>query len=122
MANKYHARKIAVNGETFDSQREYNRWLKLRLLERAGMIRDLQRQVAFELIPAQYEWDCCLTDDGRLREKQKCVERACTYVADFVYYKGAEKVVEDAKGVRTEAYRIKRKLMLERHGIRVQEV
>lgn len=109
--SKYHNEKITVNGETFDSKNEFHRWCELKLLQRAGKITGLERQVQFTLIPAQYV-------DGKL------VEKACTYVADFVYYEQHDpciKVVEDVKGVRTETYRIKRKLMLQVWGIRIRE-
>lgn len=104
--NKYGAKKITdpATGFVFDSKAEFIRWHDLRLLERAGKISDLQRQVKYELIP-----------------KQKG-ERACTYLADFVYKDSdGNTVVEDTKGVRTDAYRIKRKLMLWVHGIRIKE-
>ena len=104
MRNKYGARKVkSPDGQVFDSQKEYNRWCNLRLLERAGKISDLKRQVKYELIPKQ---------EG---------ERACNYMADFVYCQDGETVVEDCKGFRTEGYKIKRKLMLWVHGIKVKE-
>lgn len=104
MRNKYGARKVtAPDGQVFDSQKEYNRWCNLRLLERAGRISDLKRQVSYELIPKQ---------NG---------ERACSYVADFVYNEGGKTVVEDCKGFRTEGYKIKRKLMLWVHNINIKE-
>ena len=104
--NKYHASKTEIDGIRFDSRKEAARYSELKLLERAGEIRDLQLQVPFELIPKQ---------EG---------ERACTYVADFVYHIAGtgEMVVEDAKGMRTDVYKIKRKLMLWRHGIKISEV
>lgn len=103
--NKYGAKKVtAPDGTVFDSKREFHRWCELRLLERAGKISKLQRQVGFELIPKQVG------------------ERACSYVADFVYCDATGKtVVEDCKGYRTEGYKIKRKLMLWVHGIKVKE-
>lgn len=106
MGNKYGAKKIKdpATGFIFDSKKEFIRWCELRILERAGKISDLKRQVKYELIP-----------------KQKG-ERACNYVADFVYIDSdGNNVVEDTKGVRTDAYRIKRKLMLHIHGIKVKE-
>ena len=105
MANKYGAKKITdpITGFKFDSKKEYNRWCELRLLERAGRISDLDRQVKYELIPKQVG------------------ERVCSYVADFVYKVDGKEVVEDSKGVKTEAYRIKKKLMLWIHGIRIKE-
>lgn len=103
--NKYGARRVtSPDGQVFDSVKEYHRWCELRLLERAKRISDLQRQVKYELIPKQ---------DG---------ERACTYVADFVYIDSdGRTVVEDTKGMRTDAYRIKKKLMLWVHGIKIKE-
>lgn len=88
MGNKYHARKIkAPDGQVFDSVKEYHRWGCLRLLERAGAIQDLKRQVKFELIPRVGE------------------ERPCNYIADFTYMENGNLVVEDVKGVRTDAYK-----------------
>ena len=106
--SKYHNRKVTQGGETFDSVKEYRRFCELRLLERAGAVTDLRRQVKFELIPAQ-------------RVDDKVVERACSYVADFTYMENGQQVVEDAKGMRTQEYRLKRKLMLWVHGIRIRE-
>lgn len=118
---KYHSRKVKVDGIQFDSKREAQRYMELQILEKAGKIYGLRRQVKFQLIPAQYEqiWDkkmhCC--------RKGKCIERECNYIADFVYYnKEGSFVVEDTKGFRTKDYVIKRKLMLHVHGIRIEEV
>ena len=93
----------APDGQVFDSVKEYHRWGCLKLLERAGKIKDLKRQVKFELIPKQ---------DG---------ERACYYIADFTYMENGELVVEDCKGFKTDVYKIKKKLMLMEHGIRIKE-
>ena len=102
--SKYGNRKMkAPDGQVFDSVKEFHRWGMLRLLERAGKISNLQRQVKFELIPKQ---------DG---------ERACTYIADFVYEENGKKVVEDCKGYRTDTYKLKKKLLLWVHGIRIKE-
>ena len=102
--NKYGARKVkAPDGQVFDSVKEYHRWGMLKLLERAGRISDLKRQVSYELIPKQQG------------------ERACSYVADFTYMENGKLVVEDCKGFRTPEYRLKRKLMLWVHGIRIKE-
>lgn len=119
--SKYHARKVLVGGQKFDSQREAARWQELLLLQRAGKISGLRRQVPFLLIPAQRRttWD-----PSKKEFITRCVERKCTYIADFVYTEAAtgKEVVEDAKGVKTPEYIIKRKLMLERLNIRVKEV
>ena len=113
--NKYHSRKLkAADGQVFDSVKEYQRWGELRILERAGRISDLRRQVKYVLLPAQRD------KAGRL------LERECAYIADFVYQMDGKEVVEDVKGyTKGTAYTvftIKRKLMLEKHGIRVIEI
>lgn len=108
--NKYHNQKTRTyDGIEHDSRKEASRWMALQLLQKAGEIEGLERQVKFELIPKQ---------DG---------ERSCCYVADFVYTdtKTGKKVVEDVKSEATrkkESYIIKRKLMLYLKGIRISEV
>lgn len=123
---KYNATKITADGHTFDSKHEYQRYCELKLLERAGTITDLQMQVKFVLIPSQYEPDTVkVLKSGKERVvKGKLIERECSYIADFVYQYNGKMVVEDAKSpiTRTKEYIIKRKLMLERHNIRIQEV
>lgn len=114
--NKY--RNIRTNGS--DSKREAKRKSELQMMECAGKITELQFQVPFELIPAQYEPDIVGKRGGLKRGK--CIEHACKYIADFVYLQDGEMVVEDTKGFRTPDYIIKRKLMLWRHGIRIKEV
>lgn len=118
---KYHNKKITVDGLTFDSKKEYQRWIELCLLEKAGEISDLERQVKFILIPSQREPDQ-INSRGTLK-KGKVIERECSYKADFTYKdKEGNLVVEDAKGMRTKEYIIKRKLMLFRYGIVIKEV
>ena len=87
----------------FASGREAKRAFELQLLERAGEITDLNLQVPFEVIPA------CPP------------ERAAVYVADFTYRKNGALVVEDAKGMKTPVYVLKRKLMRHVHGITILE-
>ena len=112
--NKYRSQKITVDGITFDSVKEANRWQELRILERAGEIRDLQRQVPFVVIPTQRD------------ENGKLIEKEVRYVADFTYIEKGKltRTVEDVKSeaTRTREYIIKRKLMLYRNGIRIREV
>lgn len=117
--NKYRNKKVVRNGITYDSKKEADRHAVLRLLERAGKIRDLQRQVKFVLIPAQYEPDTVGKRGGI--KKGKLIERECSYIADFVYEENGKKIVEDTKGFRTADYKIKRKLMLFMHDIRIKE-
>ena len=123
---KYNATKITADGHTFDSKHEYQRYCELKLLERGGVISDLQMQVKFVLIPSQYEPDTvkALKSGKEKVVKGKLIERECSYIADFVYQYNGKTVVEDAKSpiTRTKDYIIKRKLMLYFHGIKIREV
>lgn len=118
--SKYGANKAVVDGITFASKKEARRYTQLKLLERAGEISDLQLQVKFELIPTQFEE---VEVNGKIR-RGKCIERSISYYADFTYKDNStgETVVEDAKGMKTEVYKIKKKLMLYIHGIKIKEV
>lgn len=119
--SKYKAHKTEVDGIEFDSMKEARRYTELKLLERAGEISDLQMQVKFVLIPAQREPDTVGARGGI--HKGKLIEYEAAYVADFVYLDEKGKlVVEDVKGFRTPEYKLKRKLMLYVHGIRIKEV
>lgn len=123
---KYKNKKITIDGITFDSIREGNRYRELKLLEKAGQISLLRCQVKFVLIPAQFGKPTEKYTRGPKTGQYKrgeVLERECAYIADFVYIDAdGKKVVEDTKGMRTKDYIIKRKLMLERHGIRIKEV
>jgi hypothetical protein len=97
--------KTVVDGLRFDSKKEAKRWTDLKLLEKTGMISDLQRQVRIELVPKGPK------------------NRAVHYVADFTY-KGAlgEIHVEDVKGYRTDVYKLKRALFAHRYQMEIEEV
>lgn len=113
--NKLNAHKVVVDGETFDSRKEYRRWCELKQMEANGKIRGLERQVAFELLPKQTR------ADGK-------TERAVKYIADFVYTdENNHLIVEDVKGYRGggaiySLFVLKRKLMLYRYGLTVKEI
>ena len=111
--SKYRNVKPVINGIKFDSAKEARRYNELLLLERAGEITGLQRQVKFCLIPSQRR------SDGKL-------ERQTDYIADFVYFEGKNRIVEDVKGYKKgNAYAlfvIKRKLMLQNYSIEIKEV
>lgn len=131
MYKKYHNKKTYTSdGILHDSKREANRWAELCLLQRAGKISELERQVRFELIPAQYE-DVYTGEfykrgdrKGQPKLERVCIEKSLVYVADFVYIDNGtgEKVVEDAKGYRSKEYLIKRKCMLYLKGIKIKEI
>lgn len=92
---KYKNKKAEIDGIKFDSKKEAERYLELKILEQAGEIKDLRLQVKFELVPKQAD------------------ERSLNYYADFVYYDTAKekKVIEDTKGFKTDLYIAKRKLV-----------
>lgn len=119
--NKYHAKKVEFYGITFDSKKEGLYYLKLKDMERRGEITDLRLQVPYELLPAIYRDDVV-----HLKTKDKVVkkliQRAVTYVADFVYVQDGKEVVIDAKGMRLPDYILKKKMMLALKGIEVIEV
>ena len=107
--SKYGNKKTNNKGVLFDSGRESRRYSTLLLMQKAGEISNLERQVAFELIPKQ-----------RL-SNGKC-ERSCKYILDFRYTDKDDFVVHnDSKGKRTPEYIIKRKLMKFIHGIEILE-
>ena len=105
---KYGNRKTEIDGIVFDSKKEASRFLDLKLLESGGAIQNLRRQVKYELIPSQ-----------RISGK---TERGVSYIADFVYDLEGKTIVEDVKGMKTDVYKLKRKLMKYIHGIDIQEV
>lgn len=107
---KHGNRKVHVDGMTFDSEMEFARYRQLQLQERAGFIRDLRRQVVYELAPA-------VVLDGRQKPPLR-------YTADHVYFdvEAGREVVEDTKGHVTEAYRVRKHLMKHVHGIEIKEV
>lgn len=122
MRQKYGNKKAICNGIQFDSRKERDRYRKLALLEQAGEISDLRLQVPFELIPAIYE-----QQEVQLKTKtkivSKCIQKPVRYIADFVYHdKDGNEIVEDAKGMRTKEYVLKKKMMRALLGITIQEV
>ena len=100
--SKYGAIKETVDGVRFASKREAKRYKELMLLFRAGKIRNLELQPEFEF-----------KIDG---------VKMFTYRADFAYFEGEQRVIEDAKGVRTDVYKLKKKIVEKTYNIRIQEV
>lgn len=95
---KYGNQKTTIDGITFDSKLEAQRYQELKLLQRAGEISCLKTQVAFQLLPS-------------FRKNGKTY-RATLYVADFTYYdhRSKKNIVEDTKGYKTQLYRLKKKI------------
>ena len=96
--HKYRAQPTVVDGIRFASKKEARRYSELKLLERAGRITNLRRQVRYKLV------------------------QSVVYVADFTYEESGENIVEDVKGFKTPTYKQKRRLMQDQHGITIREV
>jgi recombinational DNA repair protein RecR len=103
---KFKNKSITTTDGKFDSELEYCRWCELLILQKAGKITNLKRQVKFVLI-----------------DKSKHGKEIC-YIADFTYYDGNKHVVEDTKSTATKTplYRLKKRLLAERYGITIKEV
>ena len=118
--SKYNARSVTCFGIKFDSTKEAVRYLELREMVKKGLISDLRLQVPFVLLPAIWE-----DRIERLKTKEKtvrkCIQEPVTYIADFVYVKDGQRIVEDAKGFKTEVYKIKKKMMRSLLGITILE-
>ena len=128
--NKYNSTKArCTQGHIHDSRKEARRCNELTLLERAGQITNLRQQVKYVLIPAQREFNGGWYSKGVNKGQPKpgkIIERECAYIADFAYTENGAEVVEDVKGYTAgQAYavfKIKKKLMLYVHGIRIREI
>ena len=121
-SRKYGNHKLTFEDGSFDSMKEYRRYLDLIHLQKEGKICDLQRQVKYLLIPAQREPDVIGPRGGV--KKGKLIEHEVSYYADFVYklVDSGITIVEDTKGFRTKEYILKRKMMLFFHGIKIKEI
>lgn len=109
--NKYRNNPCQVGAEKYRSQREAKRHQELLLLQRAGKIAGLTREVPFVLAP------------GVLIEGEKRKRPPVRYVLDFLYTTAdGRRVAEDAKGMQTPVYRLKKHLLATVHGIHVVEV
>ena len=110
MKNKYHNKKIYFNGVLFASKKEYSYFCKLKLMEQVGMIRDLKRQVPFELIPTY-------KINGKTIRKMQ-------YIAEFTYITTEDNKlhVVDTKGYRTEEYKLQKKLIEYKYNMEIEEI
>ena len=102
--SKYRNKKTEVDGILFDSKKEAMRYMQLKNLESLGVIKCLRLQVPYVLF-----------------EKSK-YGRVDKYSADFVYEQDMEIIVEDVKGIKTDVYKIKKRIMAEKYGIVIREV
>lgn len=110
MVAKYHNKKVKYDGYTFDSIREKNYYIKLKLLEKAGKIKELELQKEYELQPSY-----------KLNNK---TSRKITYRADFTYKttKDDKMHVIDVKGFKTDVYKLKKKLFEYKYRIEIEEI
>jgi hypothetical protein len=108
--SRYRSESVMAEGEKFASKKQYARWCQLKMLEKAGKIANLEREVPFELAPA-------VTLAGRKKPSVR-------YFADAVYDEDGARVVEDTKSPitrRDPVYRLKKHLMMSVHGIEIRE-
>ncbi len=108
--HKYGAIPTTLDGIRFDSKREAFRYMELKLLEKAGIIRDLEPHPKFPIHVAHHR---C----GELTQ-------VCVYKADFRYREGPRGLlkVEDVKGVCTPVYKLKKKMVEAQYGIQITEI
>lgn len=123
--SKYGNRKIiTIDGQKFDSKKEKQRYDELVLMEKAGLIRNLKRQVPFELLPAVWE-DVTIQLKTKVKQERRCIFRTTEYVADFTYEQDGVEVVEDVKAsayFQDSVYKLKKKMMYCIHNIKIKEV
>ena len=118
---KYKNKRVEFDGLIFDSLKEKRRYCELQILQKQGIISDLRLQVPYELLPAIYE-DRTIQLKTKTKTQRKLVQRATTYVADFVYVADGKTIVEDTKGFRTKEYELKKKMMRSLLGIEIHEI
>lgn len=105
---KYRALKTTVGGITFDSCLEAKRYTQLKMLEKAGTIKNVQIQPKFRLM-------------NSFKYNGKTI-KAIDYIADFMYEEDGKKIVEDVKGIRTKEYIIKSKLFIKKYILELKYV
>ena len=108
--SKYFSKKVLVDGYKFDSRKEANYYIQLKMLLRAGKIKDLELQKEY-----------ILQESFKLNNK---TIRKITYKADFTFKTTEDDKlhVVDVKGFKTEVYRLKKKLFEKRYGIEIEEI
>ena len=106
--SKYKAVKTTVDDIKFDSKKEAKRYVQLKQMEKLGVIKNLQRQVKYELQPS-------------FKLNGKTI-RSITYIADFVYIQDGVEIIEDVKGMRTKEYLLKKKLFEYKYQKEIKEI
>ena len=100
-SNKYSNHKVDMAGIKFDSKKEAARYRELQLLEKAGVVADIELQPKYRIV---------IND-----------RKVCDYTADFRYIEEGKTIVEDVKGYKTPVYNLKKKLMAAVYGIEIRE-
>ena len=125
MANKYHNRAFTCNGVRWDSEKEWYRYQYLLQAQKHGTIRNLERQVTFELLPAVTE-EVIIQLKTKVKTKTKTVQLPVTYTCDFLYTQAdGTVVIEDVKAdpkMLPKEYVLKKKMMRALLGIKIREV
>jgi hypothetical protein len=106
--NKYNNKKVVIDGITFDSKKEANRYGELCILLKANIIQSLELQPVFEIQP-------------KYKREGKTI-RSIKYIADFRYTENGKTIVEDVKGFKTDIYKLKKKLVEYKFGVVIWEV
>lgn len=106
--NKYKNKKVEYDGIKFDSIKEKNRYIGLKQMEKLGIIKNLQRQVKYELQPS-------------FKFNGKTI-RSINYIADFVYIQDGIEIIEDVKGMRTKEYILKKKMFEYKYQKEIKEI
>ena len=96
-ANKYGAIKTTVGNKTYDSKKEAHRAMVLKSMQEQGLISNLKEQQRFVL------------QESYMNNKGKKI-RQIEYVADFTYTQDERQIVEDCKGIKTDVYKLKKKI------------
>ena len=112
-ANKYHNEKVEYDGIVFDSKKEMSYWIKFKLMEKSGEIKNLERQIEYELLP-KFELN------GKTYRKT-------VYKCDFRYFSNEDNKIHviDVKSpitAKNKAYQLKKKLMAYKYGIEIEEL
>lgn len=120
MSSKFHNKKVKYDGFIFDSQKECDRYIYLKQLQRQGAISSLTLQKKFKLTDSVYA-----DKYGNIvpKGKGKCVLKASYYYCDFFYYNSyGDAIVEDVKGYKTDLYQLKKKVIADKYGILIKEI
>lgn len=121
--SKFGNKKLTNEYGTFDSKKEFARYLQLLEMEKQGLVSDLQRQFPIEIIPPLYE-SVEVILKTKTKIQSKFIQHGITYNADFCYYQNGERIIEDVKAsydFKDPVYKLKKKLIRYLKGISIKE-